>query len=99
MSLGAPYTDIRIDRLALPYVLNLPGLYSIQLYPPASGPEIELTFATAHDCEPASQGDLENEVVRVCGYEPLAVRRRAEPGPEVAEGWRQRLAYLLTGVR
>lgn len=80
MNLGAPYTDIRVDKLALRHVCEMPGLVAIDLDPPASGPEIELTFGTAKNAEPVEIEFLEAEVERICGYDVLASRRHHDRG-------------------
>lgn len=85
MSLGAPYTDVRIARayLSWDHIEALPGLALIDLHPPAAGPEVELTFGTAEGAEPASEEFIANEVERITRRPVLAVRRRgAEPDPD-----------------
>lgn len=93
MNLTAPYTDVRIEvpDISL-YDLRqaLPGVKNIDLYPPASGPEIELTFGTAEGCAPAEQGYIRTEVERITGRPVLAIRRRGDDpseGFELEEGW------------
>src|SRR4051794_11959806 len=75
--LGAPYTDIRIERrVSWQAIEALPGLVSIDLQPPASGPEIELTFGTAEGADPAEESFLCAEAERATGCSVLASRRR-----------------------
>lgn len=76
--LVGPFTDLRIER---PYnwgwIETLPGLMSIDLHPPSSGPEIELTFGTAPGADhPATEDYLRQEVERLVGRPVLASRRR-----------------------
>lgn len=66
-------TDIRIVRPPRwEWIDALPTLVSIDLAPPASGPEIELTFAI----EERLGEWLRKEVERVTGHPVLAIRRR-----------------------
>lgn len=83
MNLGAPYTDIRIEAVrSLAMVESLPGLVSIDLQPPASGPEIELTFGTAKNAIPIEVEFLEAEVERLVGRTVLASRRHSDRGTQ-----------------
>jgi hypothetical protein len=83
MKLDAPLTDIRIERPRdWHWVGSLPGLMAIDLYPPASGPEIELTFGTMEGAEAVSEQFLREEVERVTHSSVLASRRRQEPNTE-----------------
>lgn len=75
--LGAPYTDIRIERCYLPWeYIEALQPFAINLHPPASGPEIELVFATAEGCKPADEDFLRHEVERIIARPVLACRRR-----------------------
>lgn len=79
--LGAPYTDIRIEAVrSLAMIESLPGLVSIDLHPPASGPEIELTFGTAKNAIPIEVEFLEAEIERLVGRTVLASRRHSDRG-------------------
>lgn len=80
--LGKPYTDVRIEipDISL-YDLRpaLPGLMTINLYPPASSDrEIELVFGTAEGCDPAREDFLSAEVERITQKQVLAIRTREE---------------------
>lgn len=81
VGLGAPYTDVRIEvpDISL-YDLRpaLPGLMTINLCPPAAGPEIELVFATGEGCGPVEEDFLRSEVERITRRPVLAIRRRGE---------------------
>jgi hypothetical protein len=71
--------DVRIERRgARRFVIAdpLPGLVRIDFDPPASGPEVELTFGTAPGADPADEDFLRREVERIGGYPVLAIRRR-----------------------
>lgn len=77
MRLIGPYTDVRIERpRTLGLFDNLPGLVAIDLQPPASGPEIELTFGTAEGSEAADERFICLRVEKLTGREVLASRRR-----------------------
>lgn len=77
---GAPFWDVRIERgtldLGFAAILAMPGLIGIDFYPPASGPEVELTFGTAEGAEAADEHTMRNEVARITGHPVLAIRQR-----------------------
>lgn len=80
MTLGAPYWDVRIavpdTRLDM-LRIGLPNVLSIDLRPPASGPEIELTIGTpAWVEEPDEEDVIRRDVERVTNSTVLAMRRR-----------------------
>lgn len=80
MNLGPPYTDVRVEPFDRPTVYELrmvmPGLISIDFHPPASGPEVELTFATAENAEAVGEDFIKGAVERLTGRPVLAIRRR-----------------------
>lgn len=78
MSFIAPFVDIRIETpdISVSELYEMPGLVAIQLHPPASGPEVELIFATEEGGEPLEEEHLREEVERVTGKQALASRRR-----------------------
>ncbi len=85
MKLGPPYTDVRIEvppMMTIYDLRSMPGLMSVNLWPPASGPEIELTFGTAMGSDPVAEDHLRNEVERITERPVLAIRRR---GAETAD--------------
>jgi hypothetical protein len=76
-SFSGPYIDVRVERPhSWEWIGTLPGLVSIDLDPPASGPEIELTFGTAVGCSPAKEEDIVTEVEQATLCVVLASRRR-----------------------
>lgn len=83
----AVMTDVRVERFDLSvYDLPtvLPGLVSINFDPPASGPEYELTFASAPNCDPPSEDFIRSEVEQMTGRSVLAIRQRSErPGEDL----------------
>lgn len=85
--LGPPFTDVRITRPHdWRFLSALPGLAAVDLNPPASGPEVELTFGTSAGSEPADEAFIVAEVERVARVTVLAHRRRTSdllsaPGP------------------
>lgn len=75
--LGPPYTDVRIERpRSLALLDGLPKLAAINLQPPASGPEIELTFATLGALDPDSEDRVRQQVEDATGRPVLAIRQR-----------------------
>lgn len=77
MTLGAPYTDVRIPTPHNWHFINwMPAIKSINLHPPASGREIELTFGTPEGTTPISEDSLKAKVEEVVGLPVLAIRQR-----------------------
>lgn len=78
MALGPPYTDVRVETpdISVYDLAQMPGLMSIDLHPPASGPEIELTFGTAEGAQPADEEFMRREVERATRRPVLAIRQR-----------------------
>lgn len=66
--------DVRIPRadLARTPLAALPGLVSVQMHPPASGPEVELTF---EGTEAEARKSME---VLARGVPILAIRERGD---------------------
>lgn len=81
MSFGSPYTDVRIETpdISVYDLRGLPGLMSINMYPPASGPEVELVFGTAEGRGPVAEHFIRSEVERITRRPVLASRRRWVP--------------------
>lgn len=77
-SLGPPYTDVRVERphMNWNWIDSMIGLVSIDLQPPASGPEIELTFGTSEGARPVSEELIRTEVERLTHRPVLAIRQR-----------------------
>jgi hypothetical protein len=78
------YTDVRVERFDVSvYDLPtaLPGLVSIDFNPPSSGPEYELTFASAEGADAPTEDFIRQEVERVTLRTVLAIRQR--PGPVI----------------
>jgi hypothetical protein len=77
MALGGPFHDLRVERpTEWRWIEALPGLVSIDLQPPASGLEIELTFGTAWGSDPVDETFLRKAVESHIGRPVLAYRRR-----------------------
>lgn len=96
-SVGAPYYELRI---ALPDTLarldNVEGLIAINMEPPASGPEIELTIGTIDGVEHTEEY-VRRQVEFVTKSAVLAIRGR-EDGIELEPpGWfsQSRLGRLM----
>lgn len=75
-TVSAPYYDVRI---ALPDTLarldNVEGLIAIDMEPPASGPEIELTIGTIDGVE-RTEDYVRRQVEIVTRTTALAIRKR-----------------------
>lgn len=82
MTLGPPYTDVRVEvpDISIYDLRGVPGLISVGLHPPASGPEVEFVFGTARGCGAADEDFLRKEVERITRRSVLAVRRRYAGG-------------------
>ena len=77
MDLGSPYTDVRVETPSgWQWITALPGLLTINLHPPASGPEIELVFGTGVGVDAADEDYIKSEVERVLQRPVLAIRQR-----------------------
>jgi hypothetical protein len=89
VTLVAPFTVVRVERpYSWAWIDALPGLVSVDLRPPASGPEIELTFGTSPDADrPAELGHIRLAVEEASGKSVLAIAHRErqpiiKPGAE-----------------
>lgn len=92
----APYVDVRIERPQTLEVLDglwASGLMTIDFFPPASGPEIELTFGAFIPGETPKPADFEvfvkgmvEQAIRREGGRVLAVRSRDPDDPDPATG-------------
>lgn len=91
----APYVDVRIERPQTFAVLDglwASGLMTIDFFPPARGPEIELTFGSFAPDEMSTadfylfvKGMVE-QALRPGGQGVLAVRVRTPDDPDPATG-------------
>lgn len=74
---GPPYFDVRIGTpLQWEWVGSMPEIVSIDLWPPAAGPEIEITFGTAKGAQPMPEQAMREQVKRCTNRSVLAIRQR-----------------------
>jgi Rieske Fe-S protein len=103
---NAPYTDVRVEAPMVHTLADLKRIFpaslkSVDFHPPASGPEIELTFATPEGAEPAAEDTVRDAVERHLGCEVLAIRQRqsedrgGEIDPSLLRSWAERLENLF----
>lgn len=102
MGYGAPYTDVRIERPRFwTWIEGLPGIIAIDMFPPASGPEIEVTFGTH---ERATSGADEDYIRAECermGLNVLKTRQRSDIGSTVllTTGHTIRTGFAAAAIR
>lgn len=87
----APYVDVRIERprsLSVLDGLMASGLATIDFCPPASGPEIELTFGVFAEGIPADgfEAFVRGMVEQVTGQSVLGLRTRNPEDPDPSTG-------------
>lgn len=101
--LGPPYVDVRVEVLEITIGeirREFPtSLHSVNLHPPASGPEIELVFGTPVGGEAAAEGVVRTAVERSLGCAVLAIRTRTEDpegeiDPSLLRSWASRIERL-----
>lgn len=90
----APYVDVRIERPRTLEVLDglwASGLMTIDFFPDATGPEIELTFGAFDPSAPKPTAEVfetftKGMVEQATGQTVLAIRSRDPDDPDPATG-------------